>query len=104
MATLAGDDGVLDTDSISQYFISDPSQGGSGDISETLMFGDCGVGETVTRTFLLTNHSTTDPLRFRFEEHANVCFVPAVGHVQPGKLKKGFKFDVHRATYAYGFS
>ena len=85
MAALAGDDGVLDTEDISQYFTADPSHGGSGGICETLMFGDSPVGVPVTRIFSLTNHSTSDTLRFRFEDHPNVKFSPTIGHVHAGK-------------------
>ena len=92
MAALAGEDGILDIDSISHYFTSDPSLGGSGDISETLMFGDCSVGTSVIRVFSLTNHSTTDTIRFRFEDHPNVKFSPNLGHVQPGRILRPLKY------------
>ena len=85
MATLAGEDGVLDVDVISQQFASDTTATGTTSISEALIFGDCEVGVPSTRTFSLTNHTTADVMKFAFEDNPNVKFVPALGHLQPGK-------------------
>uniref|UniRef100_H2XZ27 Hydin adenylate kinase-like domain-containing protein n=1 Tax=Ciona intestinalis TaxID=7719 RepID=H2XZ27_CIOIN len=87
MASLAGDDGIIDTDGLPKQMTAEPSSGGSGGRGESLMFGDCDVGVAKDRSFMLTNHSQTDAVRFQWSEHDNVKFVPTVGHIHPGCSK-----------------
>uniref|UniRef100_H2YKD6 Uncharacterized protein n=1 Tax=Ciona savignyi TaxID=51511 RepID=H2YKD6_CIOSA len=87
MASLAGEDGVIDTDVLPQQMTAEPSHGGSGGRGESLMFGDCNVGVGKDKTFTLTNHSGGDTVRFQWVEHDHVKFVPTVGHIHPGCSK-----------------
>ena len=52
---------------------------------EVLNFGDCHVGVGKHRTFTVCNHSTDHVVRFQWSDVANCKFVPAVGHIHPGK-------------------
>lgn len=88
MAALASEDGVIDTDVLPQQLTADQSAGGTGVRGESLLFGDCDVGVSKDRTFTLSNHSSTDSVRFQWGEHENVKFSPNVGHLHPGQLRR----------------
>ncbi|XP_076808093.1 hydrocephalus-inducing protein homolog isoform X2 [Clavelina lepadiformis] len=88
MAALAGEDGVIDTDVLPQRLISDPSDGGTGIRGETLFFGEGDVGVPKDRTFTLSNHSGSDTVRFLWNQHLNLKFVPTAGHLHPGCSKE----------------
>lgn len=50
-------------------------------------FGDCAVGASRQLSFTLTNHSTSDPVRFTWSPPPEIMFSPCVGHLQPNCAK-----------------
>ena len=55
--------------------------------SNHIKFGDCSINEPHTMTFTMTNHSTTDCVRFSWPEHPQLTFSPALGHLHPNRTK-----------------
>ena len=50
-------------------------------------FGDCAVRASRQLSFTLTNHSTSDPVRFTWSPPPEITFSPCVGHLQPNCAK-----------------
>ncbi len=46
--------------------------------SNHIAFGDCGINEPRTLSFSLTNHSSTDCVRFQWPSHSQLKFSPEV--------------------------
>lgn len=57
-------------------------------LSNLIEFGDCHVREEKNLIFAITNHSDTDAVRFQWpENHEQLKFSPAVGHLHAGCAK-----------------
>lgn len=52
-----------------------------------IKFNDCPVGIPKQLSFTLTNHSTTDPVRFTWNPPPEITFSPCTGHLLPGCAK-----------------
>ena len=50
-------------------------------------FGDCAVGVSRQLSFTLTNHSSSDPVRFTWSPPPEITFSPCTGHLQPNCAK-----------------
>ena len=52
-----------------------------------LQFGGCPVGESKQLSFVLSNHSTSQAIRFQFPSLPGLSFSPCVGHLHPNSSK-----------------
>lgn len=55
--------------------------------SNLIKFGDSAIGESKTLSFTMTNHSTTDCIKFVWPEHTALKFAPNTGHIHSGLHK-----------------
>jgi len=50
-------------------------------------FGDCAIGVPKQLSFTLTNHSSTDLVRFSWTPPPEITLSPCIGHLNPGCAK-----------------
>lgn len=63
-------------------------QGLPGDSRDELMLGDTVLGKSVSHIITLVNHTDAKHFRFKWPDHPQLKFVPAIGHLHAGKSKE----------------